>query len=112
MSGGLVRTTLSIPADLLEAADKAVRDGKARSRNAFVASALRRELAAQRRAEIDADLAAMGTDIQYQREAPQVMAELAGADAEAAHLLETEHGPYPYDSDDSAELEELARTAR
>jgi metal-responsive CopG/Arc/MetJ family transcriptional regulator len=107
-----VRTTLSIPADLLEATDKAVRDGKAPSRNAFVASALRRELAAQRRAEIDADLAAMGADVKYQREAAQVMAEFAGADAEAARVLETEQGPYPYDEDERTELEELARTAR
>lgn len=112
MPGTLVRTTLSIPADLLEATDKAVRDGKARSRNAFVASALRRELAAQRRAEIDADLAAMGTDVEYQREAAQVMADYGGADIEAARLLEAEQGPYPYDADERAELEDLSRSAR
>lgn len=110
MPDGLVRTTLSLPADLLKATDRAVRDGKARSWNAFVASALRRELAAQRRAEIDADLAAMGADVEYQREAAQVMAGFASADAEAARLVEAEQGPYPYDEDERAELEDLART--
>src|SRR5689334_17558262 len=105
MPHGMVRTTLTLPAELIEAADRAVRDGKADSRNALVALALRRELAAQRRAEIDADLADMGKDAEYQREAAQIMAEFEGADAEAARLLHAEHGAYPYDDDEVAELE-------
>jgi len=100
VAAGMVRTTLTLPADLLEAADLAVRNGKANSRNALVAAALRRELAAQRRAEIDADLADMATDVEYQREAAQIMAEFAGADAEAAQLLEAEYGVYPDDEDE------------
>lgn len=44
-----IRTTLSLPADLLEATDQAVRAGSVRSRNEFVAMALRHELAAQKR---------------------------------------------------------------
>src|SRR5258707_3059229 len=99
----MVRTTLTLPADLLAAADRAVQNGKANSRNALVAAALRRELAAQRRAEIDADLADMATDVEYQREAAQIMAEFAGADAEADRLLKAEHRAYPYDEDSSAE---------
>jgi len=43
-----IRTTVALPAELLEAADQAVREGKARSRNELLATALRRELAAQR----------------------------------------------------------------
>jgi len=77
-----------------------------------MATALRRELAAQRRAEIDADLAAMATDTEYQRESAQIMAEFAGADAEAARIMETEHGAYPYDEDELAELSRLAESAR
>ncbi len=108
MSSGTVRTTLTLPADLLEATDKAVREGKARSRNAFVTAALRRELAAQRRAEIAADLAEMGRDDEYQREAAQIMAEFARSDAETAKLIEAEHGAYPYDEAELAELTRLA----
>ena len=112
MPGGMVRTTLTLPADLLEAADQAVRKGKADSRNALMAAALRRELAAQRRAEINADLADMGTDVEYQREAARIMAEFAGADVEAARLMQAEHGAYPYDEDELAELEKLARRTK
>ena len=43
-----VRTTLTIPRELLEATDKAVMEGKAKNRNDFVAQALRRELAIQK----------------------------------------------------------------
>jgi len=108
----MVRTTLTLPADLLEAADQAVRDGKANSRNSLIAAALRRELAAQRRAAIDADLADMATDAEYQRESAQIMGECAEADAEAGRLLDTEYGAYPYDEDELKELTRLAQTAR
>jgi mRNA interferase MazF len=63
-----IRTTLTIPKELLEATDKAVLEGKAKSRNEFVVQALKRELAAQRRAEIDAALAEMTRDPDYQAE--------------------------------------------
>ena len=112
MPSGMVRTTLTLPADLLAAADQAVRNGKANSRNALMTAALRRELAAQRRAEIDADLADMGTDVEYQREAARIMAEFAGADAEAARLMQAEYGAYPYDDDELAELQKLAQATR
>ena len=59
---GVVRTTLAIPTELIVAIDQAVRDGKARSRSEFVALALRHELAAYKRAQIDAAFAAMADD--------------------------------------------------
>lgn len=90
MSTHLVRTTLALPADLLEAADNAVRDGKARSRNALVAAALRRELAAQERAAIDAAFADMAADREYQAEALAIEAEFARSGAEALQLTEAE----------------------
>lgn len=66
MENRTVRTTLTIPLELLEATDRAVQQGKAKSRNEFVALALRRELAAQKRAEIDAAFAFMADDAEYQ----------------------------------------------
>ncbi|MBI2942179.1 MAG: ribbon-helix-helix protein, CopG family [Chloroflexi bacterium] len=83
MAHPTVRTTLALPADLLEAVDRAVGEGKARSRNELVARALRRELAAQESAAIDAAFAAMADDAAYQAEARAIDAEFAAADWEA-----------------------------
>lgn len=85
-----VRTTLSIPADLLEATDSAVKAGKAKSRNEFVATALRKELAAIRRAEIDAEFAHMATDAEYQAEALAICEEFAVSDWEAFQIGEAQ----------------------
>lgn len=79
---GTVRTTIALPADLLAAADRAVKDGRARSRNELLATALRRELAAQRRAEIDAAFAEMATDAEYQAEALAMAEEFVTAEWE------------------------------
>jgi metal-responsive CopG/Arc/MetJ family transcriptional regulator len=88
MSTRVVRRTLTLPADLLEAADRAIREGKARSRNEFVAEALRSELAAQERAAIDAVSAAMADDTEYQAEVLAIEAEFATASEEALRLAE------------------------
>lgn len=88
MATHTVRTTLALPADLLAAVDQAVRAGKARSRNELVAMALRRELAAQQRAAIDAAFAAMAQDPTYQAEAQDIAAAFAAADWEALCLAE------------------------
>ena len=85
-----VRTTLSLPADLLEATDQAVRAGKVRSRNEFVAMALRHELAAQKRAEIDAAFAAMTDDPEYLAESLMIADEFALADWEAFQVSESQ----------------------
>jgi metal-responsive CopG/Arc/MetJ family transcriptional regulator len=45
---GRVRTTVALSADLLEAVDTAVQEGKADSRNEFLEVALRHELALAR----------------------------------------------------------------
>ncbi len=88
MKSDSVRTTLSLPSDLLEAADQMVREGKARTRNEFVAMALRRELAAQRRAKIDAAFAEMANDEEYKAEALRIVEEFAEADWEAFQIGE------------------------
>jgi metal-responsive CopG/Arc/MetJ family transcriptional regulator len=83
-----VRTTLSLPADLLEAADQAVREGAAQSRNEFVALALRHELAAQERKQIDAAFASMAEDTDYLEETAAITEHFAAADWEAFNLGE------------------------
>lgn len=79
----MVRTTLALPEDVLAAVDRAVREGKARSRVAWITEALRRELAAEERTAIDAAFAAMATDTAYRQEAEMIEAEFAGASWEA-----------------------------
>ncbi|WP_016953259.1 ribbon-helix-helix domain-containing protein [Anabaena sp. PCC 7108] len=89
MKAETIRTTLTIPKELLEATDKAVLEGKAKSRNDFVVQALKRELAAQKRAEIDAALAEMAKDPDYQTEVLKMEAEFATAQWEALQLGES-----------------------
>jgi metal-responsive CopG/Arc/MetJ family transcriptional regulator len=84
----VTRTTLTLPADLLARVDIAVRQGHARSRNSFVAAALERDLAAQERAELDAEFAGMAQDDDYLAESAQLDAEFAAAGAEALHLAD------------------------
>lgn len=83
-----VRTTLTLPSELLEATDLAVSKGKTKSRNEFIAQALRHELAALRRAEIDAALAEMAQNPEYQAEVLKMEAEFATASWEALQLAE------------------------
>ncbi len=81
-----VRTTVAIAADLLEAVDGAVREGLARSRNEFLNAALKNQLAASRRAAVDAAFAGMADDPEYQQEALQIAAEFETADHESLEL--------------------------
>ncbi|WP_193196943.1 ribbon-helix-helix domain-containing protein [Nostoc sp. MG11] len=70
---------LVLPSELLEAADKAVKEGKVISRSELIARALRRELAAMKRPEIDAELAEMLKDPEYHTQVLQMEAEFATA---------------------------------
>jgi metal-responsive CopG/Arc/MetJ family transcriptional regulator len=79
----LVRTTLSIPAELLELVDEFASAGNVKSRNEFVAQALRRELEWQKRQDIDAALAEMAQDPEYRSTVQQMEAEFAGASWDA-----------------------------
>jgi metal-responsive CopG/Arc/MetJ family transcriptional regulator len=81
-----IRRTISLPVDLVDAADKAVRAGLAPNRNTLLIEALRHELTALRRQRIDADLAAMSDDPELQAEADSIGRELRHADAESAKL--------------------------
>src|SRR4051794_15776540 len=88
MVQGTIRTTITLPVDLLEAADQAVKRGTAGNRNDLVVTALRRELAAQERAAIDAAFALMADDAEYLAEAQAIADEYAVADWEAFQQAE------------------------
>jgi metal-responsive CopG/Arc/MetJ family transcriptional regulator len=83
-----VRTTVVLSADLLEAMHAIVQAGVAESRNDFLERAIRRQLAATRRAGIDAEFAQMANDSAYQEEAIQIAEELKQADWEALRATE------------------------
>jgi len=89
MKAESISTTLAIPRELLEATDRAVLEGKARSRNDFMVQALRRELAAQKRSAIDAALVEMASDPDYQAEVLKLETEFATAQWEAFLLEES-----------------------
>jgi Arc/MetJ-type ribon-helix-helix transcriptional regulator len=88
MPAHTVRTTLTLPVELLEAADRAVRTGHARSRNELVARALRHELAALERAATDAAFATLGNDPDHVDEVRTLERELAATDWEAFRQVE------------------------
>lgn len=84
--------SLVLPADLVAAVDRLVQEGRARSREELIESAVRRELAERRRAALDAEFLLMADDADYQREARQILAEFASADRETLnHELGAEH---------------------
>ncbi len=88
MPSSSVRTTLAIPTDLLQATDALVSQGKANSRNEFIAQALKHELASLKRAEIDESLAEMAQQQDYQTEVLEMDSEFAIASWEALELGE------------------------
>jgi metal-responsive CopG/Arc/MetJ family transcriptional regulator len=90
MQTASTRTTISLPTVLLAATDRAVTDGKAKSRNDLITRAVQRELALIRRTEIDADLAEMAQDDEYQAEVLQMEAEFAVAQWEALQTIEAQ----------------------
>jgi hypothetical protein len=77
-----------LPADLLETADRTIREGKARIRNAFVAYSMRHKLVVRERAASDAACAAMADDTECPAEAVTIEAECANASEETLRLAE------------------------
>jgi Arc/MetJ-type ribon-helix-helix transcriptional regulator len=90
MDARTVRTTITLPVDLVDAADRAVREGRARSRNDLLVAALRRELAAQERADIDAAFATLAGDREFQAESADLAEESVQSGWEALRLAETD----------------------
>lgn len=85
-----VRTTISVDGELLEAADRVVREGEVRSRGEFVERALRRELYRIERERIDAAFSQMAFDEEYRKEAEEVGREFKEADREALGTVSDE----------------------
>jgi Arc/MetJ-type ribon-helix-helix transcriptional regulator len=90
MNEQTIRTTISLPADLLAEVDRAVDEGRAKSRNDLVASALRRELAAQQRAMIDAAFEGMGDDELYRADSEALEKEFGASSWEAFRRAEAD----------------------
>ena len=88
MAGKLVKTTAALSVELINTADRAVLDGKAKSRNELLARALRHELAALERSAIDADFAGMANDPDYQAEARQIAEEFVTSNRESLYTVE------------------------
>jgi len=83
-----VRRTITLPEDLLSAADRAVADGMARSRDDLLAMNSA-SMAARRRAAIDAEFIGMGGDREYQAESALLEAGLDRSSWEAFQQAET-----------------------
>ena len=81
-------TMLTLPPDLLAAVDKVVQEGRARSRDELVESALRLRLAELRRSALDAEFRHMADDVDYQRDVHQILGEFAQADSYIQNRLE------------------------
>jgi Arc/MetJ-type ribon-helix-helix transcriptional regulator len=82
------RTTVALPKGLLEAMDRAVRGGRFKSRNEFLAVAVRRELERIQREVVDREFEAMADDPRYQREARRIAEEYGSSDWEALRVAE------------------------
>ena len=83
-----VRTTVTIPAELVRQSQHYIDKGAVPSRNALIIAALERFLAELERQEIDQQFAAMAIDETYQAFNTQLAEEFAKSDWEA--LSETE----------------------
>lgn len=89
MPAAKVRTTVTIPAELIAAVDAAVREGLTKSRNEFFAAAIRNQLARKRRQQIDAAFAGMADDPAFQSEAVELSEDFDGASWEAFRIAES-----------------------
>lgn len=83
-----VRTTVTLPTDLLQRSQKLIDAGQVPNRNVLIVSALERLLAELERAEIDRQFAAMAEDEAYQTMQTDMAESFEESDWEA--LLEGE----------------------
>ncbi len=83
-----VRTTVTLPADLVKQSQRFVDDGTVPSRNALIVAALEHFLAELERQEIDRQFAALAKDAEYQELSERLAEEFADADWEALTLAE------------------------
>lgn len=88
MKKHLIRTTITLPKNLMEETDRRIEEGKAKNRNDFIALAIKKELEQLQRQEIDTALAEMAQDPEYQAQVLQMEAEFATASWEAWNIRE------------------------
>ncbi len=85
-----VRTTVTIPTELISRSQKLIDNGVVPSRNAFIITAIEYFLSELERQEIDRQFEAMAVDKRYQALSESVEADFADSDWEA--LIEGETG--------------------
>ena len=85
-----VRTTVTLPADLVEWSQRFVEKGTVPSRNALIVAALEHFLIELEQQEIDQQFAAMADDEAYQELSVQMSEEFADSDWEAMRIVEEE----------------------
>ncbi len=78
-----VRTTVTLPANLLQRSQGLIDSGQVPNRNALIVAALEQFIADLERAEIDRQFAAMADDTEYQSFQTDVAESFADADWEA-----------------------------
>ena len=94
-ASGFVRTTIALPAHVLEGIDNAVKAGEARSRNDLLTEAAQRELKRLRREAIDRAFLGMAEDAELQAENEQILKEFEASDSEMARALDAMDGGWP-----------------
>ena len=83
-----MRTTISLPDNLVREIDLSIEAGNIKSRNQFIVEALQDKLKQLKDADIDAQFALMADDSDYIEETLKIESEFANADAEALKIAE------------------------
>jgi Arc/MetJ-type ribon-helix-helix transcriptional regulator len=89
-----IRTTVSLPAETLEALDYWIEKGQVVSRAEFIDRATARELARLRDEEIDSLYEEAADDPELAAQDDEIMKAFESADSETARMLDEEHGPW------------------
>lgn len=84
-----VRTTVTVPAELIERSQPFIREGKLPSRNALIVAALEHFLTVLERQDIDRQFEEIADDEDYKTMNQQLSEDFAESDWEALSLNET-----------------------
>ena len=88
----MIRTTISLPIALIEAADREVAKGGSSSRSGFIEEAIARELWRREQEAIDARYYELADDPDLAEIDRQVMKDFEAIDSESSKLLDAEFG--------------------
>ena len=81
------KVTYSLPAELVEAVRRLVRDGGAVSQSLFVTEAIEREVRNRRLASLREDMRRAAADPEFLRDTSDTMRDFTPADAETAGMI-------------------------